>query len=71
MTALGHETFFLAAHDRGARAAHRLALDHADRVRKLAVLDIAPTREMYRDTTDLLRAALLALVFPDHPGPLP
>ncbi|MFN4166572.1 MAG: alpha/beta fold hydrolase, partial [Ferrovibrio sp.] len=53
MTALGHETFFLAGHDRGARVAHRLALDHAARVRKLAVLDIAPTREMYRGTTDL------------------
>jgi haloacetate dehalogenase len=47
MSALGHERFLVGAHDRGARVAHRLALDHPARVRALAVLDIAPTREMY------------------------
>lgn len=50
MTALGHEEFMVAGHDRGGRVAHRLALDHADRVTKLAVLDIAPTHEMYVST---------------------
>ena len=71
MTALGHETFFLAAHDRGARVAHRLALDHADRVRKLAVLDIAPTREMYRDTTDLFARLYWHWFFLITPAPFP
>lgn len=52
MQQLGHDTFLVAAHDRGARVAHRLAADHPELVEKLAVLDIAPTREMYRDTTD-------------------
>ena len=52
MGALGYERFFVAGHDRGGRVAHRLALDHAPRVEKLAVLDIAPTREMYRGTTE-------------------
>ena len=47
MAHLGCETFFLAGHDRGARVAHRLALDHPDRVRKLAVLDIIPTLEHF------------------------
>ncbi len=47
MTALGHGSFFLAGHDRGARVAHRLALDHGDRVRRLAVLDIVPTLEHF------------------------
>jgi len=50
MRALGHESFFLCGHDRGGRVAHRLAMDHPDAVRKLAVLDIAPTREMYAAT---------------------
>jgi haloacetate dehalogenase len=50
MTALGHDCFFVGAHDRGARVAHRLALDHAGRVAAMVLLDIAPTREMYRDT---------------------
>lgn len=43
MQALGHERFLLAGHDRGGRVAHRLALDHPERVKKLAVLDIIPT----------------------------
>ena len=47
MTALGHETFCLAGHDRGGRVAYRLALDHPDRVTKLATLDIVPTLEQF------------------------
>ncbi len=47
MDALGAGTFFLCGHDRGGRVAHRLALDHPARVRKLCVLDIAPTLDMY------------------------
>ncbi|HXQ53667.1 MAG TPA: alpha/beta hydrolase [Stellaceae bacterium] len=47
MAALGHERFCVAGHDRGGRVAYRLALDHPGRVAKLAVLDIAPTLEMF------------------------
>jgi haloacetate dehalogenase len=47
MTALGHERFQVVSHDRGARVAHRLALDHPDRVERLAVLDIVPTLEHF------------------------
>ena len=47
MAALGAPTFHLCGHDRGGRVAHRLALDHPQRVRKLCVLDIAPTLDMY------------------------
>ncbi len=47
MQGLGFETFFLAGHDRGARVAHRLALDHPAVVRKLALLDIIPTIEHF------------------------
>jgi haloacetate dehalogenase len=50
MAALGHDSFFLCGHDRGARVAHRLALDHAPRLRKLALIDIAPTLDMYGAT---------------------
>lgn len=51
MSSLGHDSFLVGAHDRGARVAHRLAADHPDAVKALALLDIAPTREMYRDAT--------------------
>ena len=49
MDALGADQFLIGAHDRGARVAHRLAADNPGRVQALAILDIAPTREMYRD----------------------
>ncbi len=50
MTALGHERFQVASHDRGARVAHRLALDAPERVQRLAVLDIVPTIEHFERT---------------------
>ena len=57
MQSLGHGQFFLCGHDRGGRVSHRLALDHPERVRKLAVLDIAPTLDMYgRTDMDFARA---------------
>jgi haloacetate dehalogenase len=47
MTHFGHERFRVVAHDRGARVAHRLALDHAQRVEKLCTMDIIPTIEHF------------------------
>lgn len=47
MAALGHAEFFVAGHDRGARVAHRMALDHPRRVRRACVIDIAPTHHMF------------------------
>ncbi len=49
MSQLGFTEFFVAGHDRGGRVAHRMALDHPARVRKLAVLDIVPTRTMFKN----------------------
>jgi haloacetate dehalogenase len=51
MAALGHDRFFVAGHDRGARTAHRLALDHPEQVRKVALLDILPTRYVWSNTS--------------------
>jgi haloacetate dehalogenase len=48
MQHFGHERFDVAGHDRGGRVAYRLALDHPERVRKLATLDIIPTGEHFR-----------------------
>jgi haloacetate dehalogenase len=50
MERLGFSQFDVAGHDRGARVAYRLALDHPERVGKLAVLDIIPTGEALRRT---------------------
>nr|WP_290222823.1 alpha/beta hydrolase [Trichocoleus desertorum] len=51
MQQLGYEEFYVVGHDRGARVAHRMALDYPQHIKKLAVLDIVPTYELY-DTTD-------------------
>jgi haloacetate dehalogenase len=48
MEKLGFERFGVCGHDRGGRVAYRLALDHPERVSKVAVLDIVPTAEMWR-----------------------
>ncbi len=50
MRTLGFERFAVVGHDRGGRVAHRMALDHPGAVRRLAVLDIAPTATMYART---------------------
>jgi haloacetate dehalogenase len=47
MSQLGFERFAVAGHDRGARCAYRMALDHPERVTKLAVLDIVPTGDAF------------------------
>ena len=57
MRELGFDRYMVVGHDRGARVAHRLALDHADAVTRLAVLDIVPTHTVFRDTGRELAAA--------------
>lgn len=47
MASLGFERFALAGHDRGARVAYRLALDHPAAVSQLVVMDIVPTLEQF------------------------
>lgn len=71
MAALGFSRFRLAGHDRGGRVAHRLAVDHPQAVERLAVLDIAPTREMYRGTTDAFARAYFHWFFLIRPAPFP
>jgi haloacetate dehalogenase len=47
MKVLGFDRFAVAGHDRGGRVAYRMALDHPERVARLAVLDIVPTYEQF------------------------
>ncbi len=71
MRSLGHERFAVLAHDRGARVAHRLALDHPQAVTKLMLLDIAPTLAMYEGTTEAFARAYWHWFFLVQPAPLP
>ena len=71
MGQLGFECFDVLAHDRGARVAHRLALDHPAAVRRLVLLDIAPTLAMYEQTTQEFARAYWHWFFLILPAPLP
>ena len=71
MAALGHSSFFVVAHDRGARVAHRMALDHPQAVKKLAVLDIVPTRMMYAASDQTFATAYFHWYFLIQPAPFP
>lgn len=51
MEHLGHHRFGVAGHDRGARVAFRMALDHPARVSRMAALDIVPTYEVLTNVT--------------------
>ncbi|WP_293503064.1 alpha/beta fold hydrolase [Roseateles sp.] len=71
MRSLGHERFAVLAHDRGARVAHRLALDHPQVVTRLMLLDIAPTLAMYEGTTEAFARAYWHWFFLIQPAPRP
>jgi haloacetate dehalogenase len=71
MRALGHENFYVAGHDRGGRVAHRLAIDHPAVVKKLLLLDIAPTLAMYEQTDMDFARAYWWWFFLIQPAPLP
>ena len=47
MSELGHERFAVVGHDRGARVAYRLALDHPARVERAALLNVVPTIDQF------------------------
>ena len=67
----GFERFGVLAHDRGARVAHRLAVDHPSCVTRLMLLDIAPTLAMYENTTQAFATAYWHWFFLIQPPPLP
>ena len=71
MKNLGHDKFLVGAHDRGARVAHRLGLDHPDCVKAMVLLDIGPTREMYAGTSTEFARAYWHWFFLIQPQPLP
>jgi haloacetate dehalogenase len=57
MKHLGYNQFRMVGHDRGGRIGRRMALDHPDKVTKLAVMDIVPAHYLYSHVTlDFVRA---------------
>jgi haloacetate dehalogenase len=71
MAALGHDRFAVAGHDRGGRVAYRMALDHPDRVRAVAVFDVVPTGDVWARADARLALAYWHWSFLAQPAPLP
>ena len=71
MRRLGFDRFAVVGHDRGARCAYRMALDHPERVSKLAVLDIIPTGEALRRISVPFALDFWHWFFLAQPAPLP
>ena len=67
----GFQSFQVLAHDRGARVAHRLAMDYPLAVEKLMLLDIAPTLAMYRHAGEAFARSYWHWFFLIQPPPLP
>ncbi len=71
MDALGIDAAHVMGHDRGARAAYRLALDAPERVRRLALLEILPTAEYWRAMDAEFAMAVYHWCFLAQPHPMP
>ncbi len=71
MRQLGFEQFSVVGHDRGGRVAHRMALDHAERLTRLAIIDIVPTLKVYETVNKQLATAYFHWFFLIQPAPLP
>lgn len=71
METLGFSRFRVAGHDRGARVAHRLCLDHPERVERAAVIDIVPTTTVYEQTDMAMATAYFHWFFLIQPADLP
>jgi haloacetate dehalogenase len=71
MRSLGHVRYGVVGHDRGGRVAHRLALDVPDALTRLALIDIAPTLDMYERTDMAFARAYYHWFHLIQPAPLP
>ncbi len=71
MRQLGFEAFFVVGHDRGGRVGHRMALDHPETVRKLAVLDIVATHKVFSTVNKAIATGYYHWFFLIQPDGLP
>ncbi|AZO78791.1 MULTISPECIES: alpha/beta hydrolase [unclassified Bosea (in: a-proteobacteria)] len=71
MSALGFNRFAVIGHDRGARVAYRLALDHLGRVERLVLLDILPTVSMWEGMNAARAMQVYHWTFLAQPEPVP
>ena len=71
MRHFGFERFSVVGHDRGARVAHRMTLDHPDRITKIAVVDVIPMYYVYTHVTIDIIQAYYSWFSNARPAPIP
>jgi haloacetate dehalogenase len=71
MERLGYREFEVAGHDRGARTAHRMCLDHPTRVRKAALIDILPNYHIWTHASQKWAMSSWHWLFMAQPAPFP
>ena len=71
MDTLNLGTAMILGHDRGARVAYRLALDHPARVTRLGIIEIAPTSDYWAAWNAEMALAAYHWTFLAQPAPLP
>lgn len=71
MEHFGFSSFFVMGHDRGARVSHQMTLDFPDRVRRLILLDIVSTLDMYEQMDFDRSHRYYHWFFLDQAAPLP
>ncbi len=71
MDHLGLEDAHILGHDRGARVAYRMALDHSVRLRRLGIIEIAPTIEYWDSWGYDLAMSAWHWTFLAQPAPVP
>ena len=71
MQSLGFNKFAVVGHDRGARVAHRMALDYAEKITRLALLDILPTSTAFANVDKDLATGAFNWFFSIQPDGLP
>ena len=71
MAGLGFDRFHVLGHDRGARVAYRLALDHSERVERLGIIEVIPTGDMWARFNAAMAVKTYHWSFLAQPHPLP
>jgi haloacetate dehalogenase len=71
MAALGYHSFYAAGHDRGARVLHRMCLDHPNKLKRAAILDIVPQHYLYSHINKQWATFSWHWFFNIQPEPLP
>jgi len=71
MQKLGHDTFSVLGHDRGARVTYRMALDHPERMKRVGIIEVVPTGDMWDRFNAEMAMKAYHWTFLAQPHPLP